>query len=41
MTANPPIRVYVNKTEKRITFKIKAEYYHELLTHETTKNKIR
>ena len=38
--------MYVNKTEKRITFKIKIEYHLELLTPETmkllggTKNKI-
>ena len=34
---NPPIRIYVNKIENRITFKIKNEYYLELLTPETTK----
>ena len=34
---NPPIRIYVNKIENRITFKIKSEYYLELLTPETTK----
>ena len=32
---NPPIRIYVNRTENRITFKIKSEYYLELLTTET------
>ena len=32
---NPPIKVYVNKTENRITFKIKTGYYLELLTPET------
>ena len=38
--------IYVNKIEKRITFKIKTEYYLELLTPETmrllgsTQNKI-
>ena len=32
---NPSIRIYVNKTENRITFKIKNEYYLELLTPET------
>ena len=31
----PPIKVYVNKTENRITFKIKTGYYLELLTPET------
>ena len=34
---NPPIRIYVNKIENRITFKIKTEYYVELLTAETMK----
>ena len=28
---NPSIRIYVNKIENRITFKIKAAYYLELL----------
>ena len=43
---NPSIRIYVNKIENRITFKIKTGYYLELLTPETmkvlgsTKNKI-
>ena len=43
---NPSIRMYVNKIENRITFKIKTGYYLELLTAETmkllgsTKNKI-
>ena len=43
---NPSIRIYINKIEKRITFKIKTGYYLELLTHETmelfgsTENKI-
>ena len=31
------IRIYVNKIENRITFKIKAEHYLELLTPETMK----
>ena len=41
------MRIYVNKTENRITFEIKTEYYLELLTPEamtlfgSTKNKIR
>ena len=35
VTDNPPIRMYVNKTENRITFKIKTRYYLELLTPET------
>ena len=34
---NPLIRIYVNKTENRITFKIKNGYYLELLTPETMK----
>ena len=29
--------IHVNKIENRITFKIEAGYYLELLTHETTK----
>ena len=34
---NPSIRIYINKTENRITFKIKSGYYLELLTPETMK----
>ena len=34
---NPSIRIYVNKMENRITFKIKSGYYLELLTPETMK----
>ena len=34
---NPPIRIYVNKNENRITFKTKSEYHLELLTSETIK----
>ena len=34
---NPSIRMYVNKIENRITFKIKKGYYLELLTPETMK----
>ena len=34
---NPSIRIYVNKIENRITFKIKSGYYLELLTPETRK----
>ena len=34
-TVNPSIRIYTNKIENRITFKIKAWYYLELLTPET------
>ena len=46
VTGNPPIRIYVNQMEKRITFRIKTVYYLEPLTPETikllgsTKNKI-
>ena len=34
---NPLIRIYANKIENRITFKIKNGYYLELLTPETMK----
>ena len=34
---NPPIRIYVNRIENRITFKIKSGYYLELLAPETKK----
>ena len=37
LTDNPPISVNVNKTENRITFRIKKGYYLELLTPETMK----
>ena len=37
VTDNPPTRIYVNKIENMITFKIKTRYYVELLTPETTK----
>ena len=36
-TVNPSIKIYINKIENRITFKIKTEYYLELLTPETMK----
>ena len=36
-TVNPSTRIYINKIEKRITFKIKTEYYLELLTSERLK----
>ena len=36
-TDNPSVRTYVNKTENRITFKIKNGYSIELLTPETMK----
>ena len=32
VTDNPSIRIYINKTENRITFIIKTGYYLELLT---------
>ena len=35
VTDNPPITIYVNKIENRITFEIKTEYYLELLTPQT------
>ena len=34
-TNSPLVKIYVNKIENRITFKIKAGYYIELLTPET------
>ena len=34
---NPSIKIYVNKIENKITFKIKNGYYLELLTPETMK----
>ena len=34
---NPSIRIYVNKTENRVAFKIKTGYYLKLLTPETMK----
>ena len=37
MTINPSIRIYVNKIENRIMFKIKTGYYFEVLTPETMK----
>ena len=37
VTDNPSIIIYINKTEFRITFKIKKGYYVELLTPETRK----
>ena len=36
-THNLSVRIYVNKTENRITFKIKTGYNFELLTSETMK----
>ena len=37
MTDNPAIRIYVNKIENRITFKIKTGYYFKLLMVEIIK----
>ena len=37
VTDNPSIRIYVNKIENRITFKIKTRYYLELLMSKTIK----
>ena len=37
MAYNSSIRIYVNKIERRITFKIETRYYLELLTPETIK----
>ena len=34
MNNNPQIRIYVNKMQNRITFKIKTGHYLELLTTE-------
>ena len=36
-TVNPSIKIYINKTENRITFKTKTGYYFELSTLETVK----
>ena len=36
-TVNPSIKIYINKIENRITFKIKTGYYLKLLTPETMK----
>ena len=37
VTDNPSVRIYINKTENRITFKIKTGYYLKSLTPETVK----
>ena len=34
VTDNPPIRIYINKIENRITFRMKIRYYLELLMPE-------
>ena len=36
-TVNPSIRIYINKIENRITFKIKTRHYLDLSTPETMK----
>ena len=36
-TDNPSIRIYINKIENTITFKINAGYYLQLLAPETIK----
>ena len=33
LTKNPPIRIYVNEIEKRITFEINTGYYLEIMYH--------
>ena len=35
VTDNPPIRIYTNKIENNITFRIKTVYYFQLLAPET------
>ena len=35
LTENLPIRIYVNRSENKITFKVKSGYYLELLIPET------
>ena len=46
MIDNPPLKIYVDKIDNRITFKIKTGYYHQFLTPESmkllgnTKNKV-
>ena len=37
VTYNPSTLIYVNKIENRITFKVKTDYYLELLTPQTMK----
>ena len=37
ITDNPSVRIYVNKIENRIMFKMKTRYYLERLTPETMK----
>ena len=40
-TDNPPIRIMINKTENRILYEIKTEYYLERLAPETMILKIK
>ena len=35
LAGKPPVQIYVNKIQNRITFKIKSEYYLELLQPKT------
>ena len=37
MTDNLPVRIYINKIENKVTFKIKTGYYLKLLMPETIK----
>ena len=37
VTDNPPLRIYVNKIENRITFRIKTGYFLQFLATETIK----
>ena len=37
LTNNPPIRIFVNKIENKITFTIKTKYYLKFLSPETMK----
>ena len=37
ITGNPSIKIYINKIENRVTFRIKPGYYFELLTNEKVK----
>ena len=37
MIENPPIRIYINEIENRITFRVNTGYYLDLLTPETMK----
>ena len=38
VTDNPPIRIYVKKTENRLTFKIKTVYFLEIFVSKTMKH---